>query len=65
MQLSNSNTGVLFPPQNVIGCFTMMLNLIEDNAVIIGAVGLGIAALEVQYTCYNTISIPNSILFPT
>uniref|UniRef100_A0A8C7MM70 Tetraspanin n=1 Tax=Oncorhynchus kisutch TaxID=8019 RepID=A0A8C7MM70_ONCKI len=50
---------------NVNGCFTMLLNLIEDNAVIIGAVGLGIAALEVQYTCYNTISIPNSILFPT
>ncbi|XP_023999419.1 tetraspanin-1 [Salvelinus sp. IW2-2015] len=32
---------------NVIGCFTMLLNLIEDNAVIIGAVGLGIAALEI------------------
>eukprot|EP00063_Salmo_salar_P061002 XP_014035837.1 PREDICTED: tetraspanin-1-like [Salmo salar] len=32
---------------NVTGCFTMLLNLIEDNAVIIGAVGLGIAALEI------------------
>uniref|UniRef100_A0A674DYT8 Tetraspanin n=1 Tax=Salmo trutta TaxID=8032 RepID=A0A674DYT8_SALTR len=32
---------------NVTGCFTMLLKLIEDNAVIIGAVGLGIAALEI------------------
>uniref|UniRef100_A0A4W5MGH5 Tetraspanin 34a n=1 Tax=Hucho hucho TaxID=62062 RepID=A0A4W5MGH5_9TELE len=32
---------------NVIGCFTMLLNLIEDKAVIIGAVGLGTAALEI------------------
>nr|ACQ58149.1 Tetraspanin-1 [Anoplopoma fimbria] len=29
------------------GCFTMLLQLIEDNAVIIAAVALGIAALEV------------------
>ncbi|KAJ8001728.1 hypothetical protein DPEC_G00172460 [Dallia pectoralis] len=31
----------------VTGCFHLLLKLIEDNAVIIGAVGLGIAALEI------------------
>lgn len=32
------------------GCFDKLLQLIEDNAVIIAAVALGIAALEVQKT---------------
>ncbi|KAL1005793.1 hypothetical protein UPYG_G00064070 [Umbra pygmaea] len=32
---------------NVTGCFNMLVQLIEENAVIIGAVGLGIAALEI------------------
>uniref|UniRef100_A0A4W5QEN1 Tetraspanin n=1 Tax=Hucho hucho TaxID=62062 RepID=A0A4W5QEN1_9TELE len=40
-------TGVMLPSKNVLGCFDILLNLIEDNAVIIGAVGLGIAALEI------------------
>lgn len=30
------------------GCFDKLMKLIEDNAVIIAAVALGIAALEVQ-----------------
>uniref|UniRef100_A0AAY5K174 Tetraspanin n=1 Tax=Esox lucius TaxID=8010 RepID=A0AAY5K174_ESOLU len=34
---------------NVFGCFDMLLKLVEDNVVIIGAVGIGIAALEVEY----------------
>ncbi|KAK6300675.1 hypothetical protein J4Q44_G00287730, partial [Coregonus suidteri] len=45
------NTATCMEPaaesSEVIGCFNMLLNLIEDNAVIIGAVGLGIAALEI------------------
>ncbi|XP_029294535.1 tetraspanin 34a [Cottoperca gobio] len=32
---------------NIDGCFTMLLQLIEDNAVIIAAVALGIAVLEI------------------
>ena len=34
--------------QNVESCFNKLLELIEDNAVIVAAVALGIAALEVQ-----------------
>lgn len=34
----------------VNGCFDKLLQLIEDNAVIIAAVALAIAALEVQKT---------------
>lgn len=34
--------------QMIEGCFDKLLQLIEDNAVIIAGVALGIAALEVQ-----------------
>lgn len=37
----------------VDGCFDKLLQLIEENAVIIAAVALGIAALEVQETLLN------------
>lgn len=38
----------LFLFQNIDGCFQKLLQLIEENAVIIAAVILGIAALEVS-----------------
>ncbi|GAA6087883.1 tetraspanin 34 isoform X1 [Tachysurus ichikawai] len=46
--------------QHVNGCFNALLNLIEDNASIIGGVALGIAALEiaamaVSMVLYNNI----------
>ncbi|KAK2818066.1 hypothetical protein Q7C36_021999 [Tachysurus vachellii] len=46
--------------QDVQGCFNALLNLIEDNASIIGGVALGIAALEiaamvVSMVLYNNI----------
>ena len=39
---------LLFLFQRIDGCFDRLLQLIEENTVIIAAVALGIAALEVQ-----------------
>lgn len=35
------------------GCFDKLLELIQDNALIIAGVALGIGALEVQKTHYH------------
>ncbi len=45
-----SAKNLLFLFQRIDGCFSKLLHLIEDNYVIIAAVVLGIAALEVQKT---------------
>uniref|UniRef100_A0A673KA91 Tetraspanin n=1 Tax=Sinocyclocheilus rhinocerous TaxID=307959 RepID=A0A673KA91_9TELE len=36
-----------FAAKSVVGCFQALVNLIEDNAVLLAGVALGIAALEV------------------
>lgn len=44
----------LFLLQAVGGCFDKLLQLIKDNAVIIAAVAVGVAALEVQKAVSNS-----------
>lgn len=43
-----TNLSAVFRVQEVKGCFHALLQLIEENAVLIGGVALGIAALEVS-----------------
>ena len=52
MRCLGSNLCSLF--QAVDGCYDKLLELIENNAVVIAGVALGIVALEVQKTPHVT-----------
>uniref|UniRef100_A0A672L5B4 Tetraspanin n=1 Tax=Sinocyclocheilus grahami TaxID=75366 RepID=A0A672L5B4_SINGR len=45
--------------RSVVGCFNALLNLIEDNAVLLAGVALGIAALEIAAMVVSMILYTN------
>uniref|UniRef100_A0A673K2U6 Tetraspanin n=1 Tax=Sinocyclocheilus rhinocerous TaxID=307959 RepID=A0A673K2U6_9TELE len=48
-----------FAAKSVVGCFQALVNLIEDNAVLLAGVALGIAALEIAAMVVSMILYKN------